>query len=230
MIDGPVLLGAAPGDARGPIARCSAIGAEAGRRRRGGQARRRRRPAAALHPGRRGGADVQGARVRRHRDRLDGELAARGVRVLSPDDPPGAQLRARDRARHAARGVRRSPREAIAQRALEGLTPLDRQGGPPRRDRAADLRGARRRGPARVDAALLPLAEVGVRVGPGGADRHRRWRRSSASTGTSRWPARSRSSPARRAGSARRSPRCSRATARTSSGSTCPVRRASSTR
>ena len=96
--------------------------------------------------------------------------APRGMGVLSPHDPPGAELRPGDRARHPAGGVRDPARGDRPARA-RGSRPLDRQGGPPRRHRAAALRRTREPSRARVDAALLPLAEVGVRLRPGGADR-----------------------------------------------------------
>ena len=129
-------------------------------------------------------------------------------------------VRPRDRARHAAGAGGRPARGDRAARA-GGLHALARQGGRPRRDGAARLRRAGRRGPDRRDAALLPLAALGVRVGPGRA-RSRRAGGTRRSTGSARSPAGSRSSPAPRAGSAPRSPGRSRATARTSSGSTCP--------
>ena len=55
-----------------------------------------------------------------------------------------------------------------------GPRALDRQGGQAGRHRPAAVRAPGRRGRARVDAALLPLTEVGVRLRPGGADRRRR--------------------------------------------------------
>ena len=57
-----------------------------------------------------------------------------------------------------------SPRQATAQQRSRGVRALDRQGGPQGRDRPAGLRRPEGRGPDRVDPALLPLAEVGLRV------------------------------------------------------------------
>ena len=149
VIDGPVLLGGAPG---GRLA-------GAGRPRAGRPSAPRstprcrtsfapRRPPPASTPScsrqrRRRPSSVQGAGVRRHRDRLE-RRAARGVGVLSPDDPPRARLRARDRARHPARG---GGRRAGGHRpaGARGAQPLDRQGGPARGHRAARVR--RRRAP-----------------------------------------------------------------------------------
>ena len=127
VISGPVLLGAAAGSRlAGPLAAALAsvdaevltamdetlrtAAADAGLRRGDLQPRRRA-----------GQPALQGARVRRHRDRLQ-RAAARGVGVPAPGHPPRAALRAGDRARHAARGLRRCPAQAVAQRALEGLT------------------------------------------------------------------------------------------------------------
>ena len=188
-----------------PVARrCCARRARRRRRR----TRRRRRPA------------VQGARLRRHRDRrLDRAASScsassiptvrrveRSGRVVVLGTPPEAARPGRgDRAARA-----------------RGLHALARQG-----DRA---RGATvqlvyvapgRRGPARA----RRCASCSRRARPtcparwcGSATAAPTRRRS---TGERRWPARSRWSPAPRAASARRSPRRSRATARTSSGSTC---------
>ena len=69
---------------------------------------------------------------------------------------------------------------------------------------------AGRRGPARLDAALPAHAALGLRDGPGGPGHA--VRAPPVIDRTTRWPARSRSSPARRAASARRSPRRWRAT------------------
>ena len=89
-----------------------------------------------------------------------------------------------------------------------GLHPLARQGDRrPRLDRAARLRRARRRGPARLDPALPALAALGLRLRPGGPGRQRRRADPRDRLGA---PARRqgrRSSPAPRAGSAPRSPR-----------------------
>ena len=54
-----------------------------------------------------------------------------------------------------------------------GVRPRGRQGGSRRRDRPAPLRRARRRGPARLEPALLPLAALGLRLRPGREDRRR---------------------------------------------------------
>ena len=130
-------------------------------------------------------------------------------------------VRPADRARHPARGLRR-PRAGDRPARAGGLRPRGRQGGPRRRDRPAPLRRAGRRGQARLEPALLPLARApptsrarSPRIG----DRPPPF---PTSTRERRCTARSRSSPAPRAGSASRSPGSSRATARTSSGSTCP--------
>ena len=188
VIKGPVLLGAAAGlDARAaPIARLlKAIGAEVetpiGRR---GQAgRRRRRPRRRhLQPRDRGrGRDVQGARVRRHRDRRRAMQLREAWAFFHPTIRRVQALRAGDRARaRRPRTCDRPARRPIAQRALEGL--VRSIGKEVRQGATAQLLYVRPggRGRARVDAALLPLAEVGLRLGPGGADRQRRWRRPSA--------------------------------------------------
>ena len=102
-----------------------------------------------------------------------------------------------------------------------GLHPLARQGDRrPRLDRAARLRRAGRRGPARLDPALPALAPLGLRLRAGGPDRQGRRAARRRSTGSGRSRASSRSSPAPRAGSARRSPTPSPATAPRSSAST----------
>ena len=79
-------------------------------------------------------------------------------------------LSARGRARHAARAVagRRAGRPAGAR----GLHPVARQGGRPRRHRPARLRRRGSRGARPVDAGVPAVAQVGVRLGPGGPDRH----------------------------------------------------------
>ena len=66
------------------------------------------------------------------------------------------------------------PPVAIAQRALEGLERAVGKEIRQRRDLPAHLRQAQGRGPARVDAAFLPLAAVGVRLRSGRPDRPRR--------------------------------------------------------
>ena len=77
------------------------------------------------------------------------------------------QLQRSDRAaRHPARddrGLRGGRRPALAR----GARALARQGGALRRDRAAALRRPRRRGPARLHAALSALAAFGLRRRPG---------------------------------------------------------------
>ena len=115
--------------------------ADARPRRQGVQPRRRAR-----------GPDVQGARVRRQRDRGQ-HAAARGVGVLSPDDPPRAQS-----GRVIVLGTPpedcKRPRQAIAQRALEGL--VRSIGKEVRKGATAQLVyvGTEGRGADRVDAAL----------------------------------------------------------------------------
>ncbi len=184
------------------------------RRRRGGRARRRAvqpRDRAATSASRRSSSTRPGSRTRPSCVELQ--------RLLPPDDPP-ARARGRvvvlgtpPRLRRPARGDRPA--------GARGLHALARQGGRARRDGPARLRRAGRRGRAGLDAALPALAAVGLRLRPGRAGRRRASRRPRTSTGSSRSPARSRSSPAPRAASAPRSPRRSPATARTSSASTC---------
>ena len=104
--------------------------------------------------------------------------------------------------------------ERVAQRALEGFTrSLGKEvgrGGTAQLVYVADGR----RGRGRLDARLPAVAEVGVRLRPGGADRHLgQRRRPSRPTGSVRSRARSPSSPVPPAGSASRSPGCSPATA-----------------
>ena len=114
------------------------------------------------------------------------------------------------------RGAARGDRPARAR----GLRPLGRQGVRPRRHRAAGLRRARAPRPTLESTLRFLLSGRSayvsgqvIRIGAGTADRRR-------PTGSGRWPARSRWSPAPRGASARRSPGCSPATARTSSAST----------
>ena len=113
-----------------------------------------------------------------------------------------------------------TPREATAQRALEGFVrSLGKEVG---RGATAQLRlrRARRRGRARVDAALPALRPLGLRrparssaSAPAAADVPDDWERPLAGQVARRHRR-------RRAASARRSPRCWPATARTSSAST----------
>ena len=225
VVDGPVLLGAAPGGRLAGRSREVLAGAGAARRdaaaRRPARRRRRGRP----------------RRRRLERRRRPPSSASRRSSSTRPASPTPAswrscthffrptirrlaRVRPRGRARHAARGVRdaraRRPPSARwrASRARIGKEVA------PRRDGEAGLRRARAPRTDRVDAALPPLRPLGLRLRPGGPRRRAAPRRPATSTGSSRWPARSRSSPARRAASARRSPRRSPATARTSSAST----------
>ena len=169
--------------------------------RQGGRRRPRQRQG---RTGRRRGQG-QGAGLRRHRDRrLD--RAGRAAALLLPRRRSPAAQRPRGRPRHAA-GAGRLGRGPHRPAGAGGLHPLARQGDRrPRLDRAAGLRRAGRRGPAGVDAALPPLAQIGLRLRPGGARSARASPRARSSTGSSRWPARWRWSPAPRAGSAPRSP------------------------
>ena len=116
------------------------------------------------------------------------------------------------------------PVEAVAQRALEGL--VRSIGKEVRHGATAQLVYVRPGAEAEIESTLrfflspksAYVSGQVVRIGDArGGGRAR-------STGSNRWPARWRSSPAPRAGSARRSPRCSRATAPTSSASTSPRR------
>ena len=104
-----------------------------------------------------------------------------------------------------------------------GLHPLARQGDRPRRRRPARVRRPGRRRRDQLDPRLPPLPQVGLRLRPGRP--HRRPRldrdRPGRRLDPARWPARSPSSPAPAAASARRSPGCCTATARPSSASTC---------
>ena len=67
-----------------------------------------------------------------------------------------------------------SPAEADRPARAGGLHARAREGDPPRRDRPARLRRARRRGSARLNAALPALAALRLRLRPGRADRRRR--------------------------------------------------------
>ena len=117
-------------------------------------------------------AALQGARLRRHRDRRQ-RVAGRAARLLLPDLPARGALRAGRGAGHAARRVHDPARGDRAARA-RGPHALAGQGGARRHHRAAGLRRARGRGPPGLDAALPALAPLGLRVRPGGADRRRR--------------------------------------------------------
>ena len=153
----------------------------------------------------------------------DSARAARALGLLPPDDPRRRSLSGRvDRARHRRPSSCGSPREATAQRALEGFARA--VGKEVRNGATAQLLyvAHRLRGRDRLDPSLLPLAALRLRLGPGRADRRAGRRDPRARLGHARSTARSRSSPAPRAASARRSPTCSRATAPTSSASTCP--------
>ena len=127
VIDGPVLLGAATGSrlaGRSP-ASWRSIGAEVldadGRRlaKRGRGSRARRRDLQSR--GRAGRRALQGAGAGRDRDRLQRRSCVEAWAFLHPTIRRVQPSRARDRARHPARGLRRRRREEIAQRALEGL-------------------------------------------------------------------------------------------------------------
>ena len=115
----------------------------------------------------------QGAGLRRLRDRrLD--RAGRAAALLLPRRRPPAAQRPRDRPRHPRRRGGLDPRGDRPARA-RGLHPLARQGDRrPRRDLPARARRRGRRGPARVDAALPPLAEIGLRLRAGGRGRQGR--------------------------------------------------------
>ena len=187
VVSGAVLFGAAPGGRLGETGRAPSrarSGSTAA-----GEIRRAR----------------QGAGLRRHRDRrLD--RAGRAAALLPPQREAGcsasgassssARLRPgrlrRARPPPSARW-RASPARS-ARRSARGV------------DRAARLRRAGRRGPDRLHPALPALAALGLRLGPGDRDRRRPSPRPRRSTGRGRWTARWRSSPAPRAGSARRSP------------------------
>ena len=196
------------------------------RRRHAGRARHRRR--AGRRRRRPGRPDLQGPGVRRHRPHLLGP-ARRPAGVLHPAAAPPGHLPPHRRARHSP-GVHELGRGAGRAAGPGGVHPLARQGGRPRRHRAARVRRPGRRRCARLDAGVPALGQVGLRLGPGGPGRVARGdgrRRGGRRTGPSRWPARSRSSPAPAAASASRSPGSCTATARRSSGSTYPRRRAS---
>ena len=152
------------------------------------------------------GPAVHGAAVRRQRDR--GQLPApRGVRVLPSHTPrpdtSGRAIVLGPPPDHAPRVKPPRNRPSRGSCARSGRRPA--RGVP-----SAGLR----RPEGRVHAALLPLAEVGLRERSGRADRgeraERRW-----STGSTRRRAGSRWSPAPPAGSVVPSPRFWRATART---------------
>ena len=96
----------------------------------------------------------------------DSDAAARAVGVLSPDDPAGAQVGARDRARDAARGLQ-APPPGDRPAGARGVRALGRQGGAQGRHRPAGLRRDEGRAADRVDAPVRALAEVGVRVRSG---------------------------------------------------------------
>ena len=221
MIAGRVLIGRRRRPPRPASPRCSPA------RRRGRQplddesARRgRRRSTPAWTPSR--ASSAQGAGLRRHRDRrLD--RAGRAAALLLPGDPAASQRSGRvvvlgtppaRPARPARRPRSGRSRASPARSARRSAA---------RRDRAARLRRAGRRGPARArpcascsrrarPTSPARSSRIGTGVAPSAGDR----------LGAAAAPARSRWSPAPRAGSAPRSPRPSPATARTSSASTCP--------
>ncbi len=162
----------------GPRAHRRRAGRAAGRGDRPGARRDRRAER------RRGGRAGQGAALRRDRDRrLD--AAGRAAALLSCQRQAGTGQRPDRRARLAAGACIRPARPcsrgagrlgAAGHRAAGagGLHPLARQGGRRRHRRAAGLRRAGRRGPARLDPALPALAALGLRLRAGDRDRQRR--------------------------------------------------------
>ena len=126
-------------------------------RRAGRRGRGRRRP------------EVQGSGLRRHRDHLLGR--ARGPPgVLHPAAAQPRDLPADRRARHSP-GVHELRRGAGRPACSGGVHPFAGQGGRPRRHRPARVRRTRRRRRARLHAGVPALAEVGLRLRPGGPDR-----------------------------------------------------------
>ena len=166
--------------------------------RRGGGCRRRRTP-------------LRRAGLRRDRDRRAPPTCARVLRLLPPGDPRSSRRPAAARARHPARAAGGPAGDRPAR--ARGLRALGRQGG----RRAARPRSCVYVAPGAEDDVESTLrfllsgrsAYVSGQVVRVGARRVR----ARPPTGSGRSPARSRSSPAPRAASARRSPRCSRATA-----------------
>ena len=151
VIDGPVLLGAAPGSALADRTAevLSAIGADV------------------VPPGESFKALVFDATGIASSEQLNEAWSFFHPRIRQVRD--SGRVIVLGTAPEACEDPRRGDRPARAR----GPRPLDRQGGPPRRHRPAALpRTPVRRD--RVDAALLPLAEVGVRLRPGRADRRPR--------------------------------------------------------
>ena len=203
---GPALLGAAPGgrlrDAGPPAAARRAAPSVA--------TAPTRTPATArwcsTPPGIEDSADLRAA-LRRS--------STRSIRSLRAERP-ACSCSARRRRRAA------TPREATAQRALEGFVALGRQGVRPGRHRPAGLRRARRRGQRRVHAALPALGRArptsparSSAIGAGAPSRPGRLGAPAGRPGRAGHRRRAR----HRRGDRRR---CSPATARRWSASTCP--------
>ena len=186
-----------------------------------GIAARRRQPS--------DGPEVQGPGLRRHRHRRPPTELVALQRVLHPAAAQPATVPAAS--------------SCSARRPSHRLRP--RSGSPSARSRASPARSARRSAAAAPSSSCTsPTGAEGalastlafllspksayvsgqvVRIGAHGATTAA----GTSPTGPSRWPARSRSSPAPAAASASRSPGCCTATARPSSASTYPRRRAS---
>ena len=151
------------------------------------------------------------------------------LRVLPRRDPRARPERPARRARHAAGAVApAAARPSPSARSRASCAP------PPRscaRARRASSSTSRPGAEANAESTLrfLLSAHVRLRLRPGDPDRRRR-RRPTRRTGSGRWPAAWRSSPAPRAASAPRSPARWRATARPSSASTSPPRATTSPR
>ena len=201
LLDGPALVG---GTAGGRMA--APAGALLEPRARGG-ARRGRRPG----PGR----ALRGAGLRRHRDPLGARPARRSTTSSTPavrsPAPVGRLMVIGTPPEDAG-----SPGEADRPARAGGLHPLGGQGGRPRAPPRSSLRRPRRRGrrPSRRCASCSARAPPSCPARSSGSARARARPRPTGtgrSTGGSPW------SPAPRAASARRSPRSSPATARTSS-------------
>ena len=226
----PALLGAAPGGRLGAAAaaRCSRRSA----RRRGSPARHARAAAKAAGLRARDRADeddpLGAADPRRVRDRAQ-RGPARRVRVRAT--PTSASS---SRAAACSCSARRPARPATRARPSPSARSRASCARPPRSCATARRRSSCASRPGAEDGIEATLrfllsgrsAYVSGQVIDGRRGRAPRHGR----TGSARWTARSRSSRAPRAASARRSPRCWRATARTSSASTCPPRAPSSPR